>query len=131
MLAKRILAGIFVGIILLKLLVGLTNPHKWLDLTGVLLGHHLIVTGIYLILLIITGYYIFSSLKLIDIAVVMFFTSLLVGLSLVPYAPLLLKMSEEIAARGLGKAWLALVLWGALAVAVLYEVLSKRRGWNK
>ncbi len=131
MLTKRILAGIFAGIILLKLLVGLTNPHKWLDLTGVLLGHTVIVTGIYLILLIVTGYYIFSSLKLIDIAVVMFFTSLLVGLSLVPYAPLLLKMSEEIAALGLGKAWLALVLWGALAVAVLYEVLSKRRGWNR
>ena len=131
MLAKRILAGIFAGIILLKLLVGLTNPHKWLDLTGALLGHHLIVMGIYLILLIITGYYIFSSLKLIDIAVVMFFTSLLVGLSLVPYAPLLLKMSEEIAAIGLGQAWLALVLWGAVAVAVLYEVLSKRRGWNR
>lgn len=131
MLAKRILAGLFALIILLKLLVGLTNPHKWLDLTGVLLGHHLIVTGIYLILLIITGYYIFSSLKLIDIALVMFFTSLLVGLSLVPYAALLLKMSEEIAALGLGQAWLAIVLWGAIAVAVLYEVLSKRRGWNR
>ncbi|MCX5889374.1 MAG: hypothetical protein NTY36_07965 [Deltaproteobacteria bacterium] len=131
MLTKRILAGIFAGIILLKLIVGLTNPHKWLDLTGVLLGHTVIVTGIYLILLIITGYYIFSSLKLIDIAVVMFFTSLLVGLSIVPYAPLLLKMSGEIAALGIGKAWLALLIWGALAVAVLYEVLSKRRGWNR
>lgn len=131
MLAKRILAGLFALIILIKLLVGLTNPHKWLDLTGVLLGHHIIITGIYLILLIITGYYIFSSLKLIDIAVVMFFTSLLVGLSLVPYATLLLKMSEEIAAIGMGNAWLAIVLWGAVAVAVLYEVLSKRRGWNR
>jgi hypothetical protein len=131
MLAKRILAGLFALIILLKLLVGLTNPHKWLDLTGVLLGHTSIVMGIYLILLIITGYYIFSSLKLIDIAVVMFFTSLLVGLSLVPYAPLLLKMSEEIAALGIGKAWLALLIWGALAVTVLYEVLSKRLGWNR
>ena len=50
-----------------------------------------IVTAIYLILLIITGYYIFSSLKLIDIALVMFFTSLLVGLSLVPYATLAAK----------------------------------------
>jgi len=131
MLAKKILAGIFAGIILLKLLVGLTNPHKWLDLTGVLLGHNIIVTAIYLMLLIITGYYIFSNLKLIDIALVMFFTSLLVGLSLVPYAPLLVKMSEEIAAIGIGKAWLALLIWGALAVAVLYEVFSKRRGWKR
>ena len=131
MLGKRILAGIFAGIILIKLLAGLTNPHKWLDLTGVLLGHTSIVTGIYLLLLIITGCYIFSNLKLIDIALVMFFTSLLVGLSLVPYAPLLLKMSEEIAAFGIGKAWLALLIWGALAVAVLYEVFSKRRGWKR
>ena len=130
MLAKRILAGIFAGIILLKLLVGLTNPHQWLGLTGALLGHHTMVIGIYLVLIVITGYYIFSSLNLIDIAVVMFFTSLLVGLSLVPYSPLLLKMSEAIAALGLGKAWLALLIWGVLAVAVLSEVFSKRRGWK-
>lgn len=131
MLGKRILAGIFAGTILLKLLVGFINPAKWLDLTGALLGHTIIVTAIYLILLIITGCYIFSSLKLIDIALVMFFTSLLVGLSLVPYAPLLLRMSEEIAVLGIGKAWLALLLWGALAVAVLYQVFSKKRGWYR
>lgn len=131
MLGKRILAAIFAGIILLKLLVGLMNPAKWLGLTGVLLGHHTLVMGIYLVLIVITGYYIFSSLNLIDIAVVMFFTSLLVGLSLVPYAPLLLKMSEEIAALGIGKAWLALLIWGVLAVAVLFRVLSERRGWNR
>ncbi len=128
MLAKKILAGIFAGIILLKLLVGLTNPQQWLGLTGVFLGHYTMVMAIYLILIVITGYYIFSSLNLIDIAVVMFFTSLLVGLSLVPYSTVLLKVSEEIATSGFGKAWLALVLWGALAVAVLVKIFSKGRG---
>jgi inner membrane protein involved in colicin E2 resistance len=128
MLAKKILAGIFAGIILLKLLVGLTNPHQWLGLTGAFLGHYTVVMAIYLILIVITGYYIFSSLNLIDIAVVMFFTSLLVGLSLVPYSTVLLKVSEEIATSGFGKAWLALVLWGALAVAVLFKIFSKGRG---
>ena len=128
MLAKKILAGMFAGIILLKLLVGLTNPQQWLGLTGAFLGHHTMVIGIYLVLIVITGYYIFSSLNLIDIAVVMFFTSLLVGLSLVPYSTVLLKVSEEIATSGFGKAWLALVLWGALAVAVLVKIFSKGRG---
>jgi hypothetical protein len=128
MLAKKILASIFALIILIKLLVGLTNPHQWLGLTGAFLGHYAVVMAIYMLLLVITGYYIFSSLNLIDIAVVMFFTSLLVSLSLVPYAPLLLKMSEEIAALGIGKAWLAVVLWGGLAVAVLVKIFSKGQG---
>jgi len=127
MLAKKILASIFALIILIKLIVGLTNPHQWLGLTGAFLGHYAVVMAIYMLLLVITGYYIFSSLNLIDIAVVMFFTSLLVGLSLVPYSTVLLKVSEEIATSGFGKAWLALVLWGALALAVLFKIFSKGR----
>ena len=127
MLAKKFLAGIFAGIILLKLLVGLANPHQWLGLTEALLEHHIMVMGIYLVLIAITGYYIFSNLNLIDIAVVMFFTSLLVGLSLVPYSTVLLKVSKEIAASGFGEAWLAQVLWGALAGAVLFKIFSKGR----
>jgi hypothetical protein len=123
---KRILATIFAGLILLKLLVSLTNPTKWLGLTAAFLGHPALVMGIYLVLLVITGYYIFSSLNLLDIAVVMFFSSLLIGFTLIPYSSLLLKLSEGIATAGLGQAWLAVVIWAALAVAVLCKVFSRR-----
>lgn len=125
--AKKVLATIFAGLILVKLLALLVNPEKWLNLSGLLLRHHVILTYVYLALIVITGYLIFSSLKLIDIALVMFFTSLLTGLSLIPYAAPMLKLGEAMAAVGLAKAWFALVIWGALAVAVLARVFSKRR----
>ena len=128
MLMKRILAGSFALIILLKLVFVVFSPQQWMGFAAVFLGHYVLVMAIYLFLLIITGYYIFSSLNLIDISLVMFFTSLLTGLALIPYSTLLLSLNEQIIARGMGKAWLAMVIWGALAVTILFRVFSRNRG---
>ncbi len=125
--AKKVLATFFAGLILVKLLALLINPDKWLNLSGLLLEYHVILTYVYLALIVITGYLIFTSLNLIDIALVMLFTSFLTGLSLLPYSTPLLKLGEAMATIGLGKAWLSLVIWGALAVAVLARVFTKRR----
>jgi hypothetical protein len=121
---KKILAGVFAALILVKLLFILISPGKWMGLVTVFLGHYAIIWWVYLALIVITGYYIFSRLDLIDIALVMFFTALLIGVSLIPYSAAWLKVGREIAAVGLGKAWLAMIIWGALAVAVLYRVFS-------
>jgi hypothetical protein len=128
MFAKKVLATIFAVLILFKLVaLLLVNPSKWLNFSGLLLAHHVILTYVYLALIVITGYYIFSSLNLIDIALVMFFTSMLTGLSLIPYSTPLFKFGEAMATSGLSKAWLAMAIWGALAVAVLARVFSKLR----
>ena len=121
---KKILAGIFAALILFKLLFILISPGKWLSLVEVFLRHYAFIWWVYLALIIITGYYIFSSLDLIDIVLVMFFTALVIGVSLVPFSDAWLKLGKEIAAKGLGKAWLSVVIWGALAVAVLYRLWS-------
>jgi hypothetical protein len=124
MLGKQILAG-FCGVaILAKLLFIIISPVKWVGLMEVFLGHTAIIWPVYLVLIIITGYYAFSSVDLIDLAVVILFTSLVIGLSLIPYSESLLKLGGEIATQGLGQAWLAMVIWGALAVAVLYRVFT-------
>jgi hypothetical protein len=129
MLVKKILAGLFALIILLKLVFVVTSPQQWMGFAAGFLEHYALAMAIYLLLLVITGYYIFSSLNLIDIALVMFFTSLLFGLSLIPYSTLLLSLNEQIIASGIGKAWLAMVICGALAVAILFRVFSQdRRG---
>jgi hypothetical protein len=125
---KKILATTFAVVILFKMLALLTNPGRWMGFAGMLLGHPAIVTGIYLVLIAVTGYYVFTNLDLIDIGVVMFFTSLLMGLSLIPYSGELLKLRVDIMAVSLGKSWLAMVIWGALAVAVLYRVFSHKKG---
>jgi len=127
MLAKKILAGVFAALILLKLLFLLISPGKWMGLAAVFLGHHAVLWAVYLALIVIVGYYIFSSLDLIDIALVMFFTSLVVGITLIPYSASLLKVGGEIAAGGLGRQWLPALIWGALGVAVLYRLFSSQK----
>ena len=121
---KKILAGIFAALILFKLLFIIISPGKWMSLVEVFLRHYAFIWWVYLALIIVTGYYIFSSLDLIDIVLVMFFTALIIGVSLIPFSDAWLKLGKEIAAKGLGKAWLSVVIWGALAVAVLYRVLA-------
>ena len=127
MAAKKVLATIFAGLILIKLLALWLTPNKWLNLTSLLLRHQTVLNYVYLALLVVTGYLIFSSLNLIDIALVMLFTSLLTGLTLLPYSAPMLKLGEAMAAIGLAKAWLPMVIWGAVAVAVLAKVFSKKR----
>jgi len=125
MVGKRILAVIFAALILIKLAFLLIKPEKWLGLAQLVMGYSAVATIVYLILLVITGYFIFTSLNLIDVAVVMLFTSLLIGLNLIPYAASLQKITQEIAITGLGKAWLALIIWVAIAMAVLYRAFAK------
>jgi hypothetical protein len=124
---KKILAGIFGVLTLVKLTFLLASPGSWLGAMQAFLGHTGIVTAIYLVVLVITGYFIFTSLDLIDVAVVMLFTAALVGLSLIPYAASLQKLGQEIGVAGFGKAWLAWVIWVGIAVAVLYRVFSSKK----
>ncbi len=127
MLGKKILAGFFAAMILVKLIFILISPGKWMGLTDVILSHYAIMMAIYLGLLVITAYFVFTSLDLIDVAVVMLFTSILLGLSLFPYLASMPQLREAIATRGLGRAWPAFIIWGAIAVAVLYRVVSSKK----
>ncbi len=128
MLGKKILAGIFAALILIKLAFLLISPSLWLGATQAFLGHYALIMGIYLVLLVITGYVVFTRIDLIDVAVVMLFTSILLGLSLIPYLASLPKLREEIVTVGFAKAWPALIIWAAVAVAVLYRVFTNRKG---
>jgi hypothetical protein len=127
MVGKKILAVIFALLILVKLAFLLVNPGKWLGIARILSGHTGEVTVGYLIALAIIGYFIFTSMDIIDVAVVMLFTGLLVGLNLIPYTASLHTTIQEIATAGLGKTWLALIIWVAIAVAVLVRVFAKAR----
>ena len=127
MLGKKIIAVIIAALTLIKVAFLLISPEKWLGMAQAFIGHTALVMVVYLILLAITRYFIFTSIDIIDIFVVMGFTALLVGLSLLPYAASLQTTTQEIAATGIGKAWLVLLIWVALALAVLYRVFAKER----
>jgi hypothetical protein len=127
MTGKKILAGMLGILILVKIIFGLVNPATWTGIGGGFLDYHAVVIGIYLVILIVSGYYTFTSLDLIDIAVVMLFTSTLTGLTLMPYSESMLKFGQEIGTRGFGKAWLPMIVWAVLAVAVLYRVFATQK----
>ena len=117
---NKILASIFALAILIKLAFIIARPNLWMKFAGVLIENSARTTVIYLILAAIVGYYVFSRISILDAAAVMLFTSLLMGLSLAPYGKSLLKLGEEAMSTGLGKAWLPLLLWGLLALWILY-----------
>ncbi len=127
MAGKKILAVIFALLILVKVAFLLVNPGKWLVIAQTLTGHTGEVMIGYLIALAIIGYFIFTSMDIIDVAVVMLFTGLLVGLNLIPYVATLRLTMQGIATAGLSKAWLALIIWVAIAVAVLVRVFAKSK----
>jgi hypothetical protein len=128
MLGKKILAVIFAAAILIKLAFLLISPESWLGATQAFLGHYNVIVGVYLVLLVITGYYVFTSLDLIDVAVVMLFTGILMGLSLIPYLASAPQLPEAIVKVGIAKVWPAWILWAAIGVAVLYRVLANKKG---
>jgi hypothetical protein len=127
MLGKKILAVIFAAAILIKLAFLLISPESWLGATQGFLGHYTAIMVIYLVLLAITGYYVFTRLDLIDVAVVMLFTSILLGLSLIPYVASVPQLPEAIVNVGFAKVWPAWLLWAAIAAAVLYRIFAGRR----
>lgn len=127
MLGKKILAGIFAALTLIKLAFLLISPEWWLGATQAFLGHYAAMMGIYLVLLVITGYVVFTRIDLIDVAVVMLFTSILLGLSLIPYLASLPKLREAIVTVSFAKAWPALTIWAAVAVAVLYRIFAGKK----
>jgi len=127
MLGKKILAVIFAAVILIKLAFLLISPSLWLGATQAFLGHYGAIIGIYLVLLVITGYFVFTSLDLIDVAVVMLFTSILLGLSLIPYLASMPQLPQAIVSVGFAKVWPAWILWAAIAAAVLYRIFAGKK----
>jgi hypothetical protein len=128
MTALEIIATIFALLILVKIAVVLVNPQLWMKkVAEPLLGNPPLATAVYAILAIVVGYYVFTNLGITEVAAVMAFTALVVGLGMLPYAKALLKISEDISVTRsnlLRNAWLPIVIWTVIALWVLTSVLA-------
>ena len=123
MASTRVLATIFAIAIVLKLILIISRSNLWVKAAGIMLGNYMRTMVIYLMLSAIVGYYVLTRINIIDVAAVMLFTSLLIGIALAPYSASLLKLPENVMRVGVGKAWLPMLIWGLLALWVLYAVL--------
>jgi hypothetical protein len=126
--ALEIIATVFALLIVVKIAVVLVNPQLWMQkVAEPLLGNPRVATAVYGILAIVVGYYVFTSLDIIDIAAVMAFGALVGGLGMIPYAQPLMRIAQEISATPanlLRKAWLPIVIWVVIALWVLTSVLA-------
>jgi hypothetical protein len=116
----KILATIFAIAVLVKITLIIIKPNLWMKVVDVIMENYVRTMVIYLVLAAVVGSYILTRISILDIAVVMLFTSLLVGVSLLPYSASLLKLREDILRVGLGKAWLPMLIWSLLALWILH-----------
>ncbi|HUT83588.1 MAG TPA: hypothetical protein VMX95_02975 [Thermodesulfobacteriota bacterium] len=123
----EILATIFAIMVLVKLLTVALNPKLWMKWVEPVLSNYAYTTIVYVLLAVITGYIIFRSLNIVQVAAVMLFTSMLMGLTLVPYSREFLILGKEMSGTRSGmfrKAWLAMAIWIGIAVWTLYAVFA-------
>jgi len=124
-----ILAVIFSLFIILKISVVFINPHGWFRVADALLRNAIIITVVYVIFTVIVGYYILRNFSIVQVAAVMLFTSLLIGLATIPFSETILSIRKELLGSRrdiLRKTWLTLLIWIAIAVWTLYEVFTKK-----
>jgi len=119
----EVLATIFAVLVLVKMAFIRTNPKAWMNFAQPILRNSVVALVVYLALAAVVGYFIFSSMTIVQVGAVMLFTSLLMGVGLAPYSQLILKVGEEILTVGLGKAWLSMLIWTGISLWVLYGVL--------
>ncbi len=128
MTALEIIATIFALFVLVKMVVVLIDPQIWMKkVAEPLLGNPRLATTVYGVLAIVVGYYVFASLHIVDVAAVMLFTALVMGVGMMPYSKALLKIAGEMSATRselLRNAWLPIVIWTVIALWVLTSVFA-------
>ena len=122
MAAIETLAVIFSVLVLIKIIVLLVNPKSWMNLTDSIYNNSSLWTIIFLVLALISGYYLLQVFSIAEIAAVMFFTSVLMGLGWMPYSKTLMKVKNDVIKQGIGKSWLVTVIFVIIAVWVLFGV---------
>ena len=126
----EIIATIFAILILVKVSIVMMNPKLWLKVAEPAMRNYTLTAVVYAIIAVIVGYYIFASLNIVQVAAVMLFTAILIGLGLLPFHKHFMKIGQEMSeSRSVmfQKVWLQIVIWVAMAVWVLYAVLASAR----
>ena len=123
--AIEVLATIFAVLVLVKLLLFIFNPQLRIKIVeSFFKANTTLLTVVYLALTAIVGYYVLSSLSIVEVGAVTLFVSGLFGLFFIQYKEIMIKLARESLKSGfLSKNWLSLLIWAVIAILVLSEVL--------
>lgn len=122
----EIFAVILAILTLAKIITCLINPRAWMKLVEPLFKNPAITTVVYLILAVVTGYYVLQNTSIVEIGAAMLFFAFLMGIGLFPYSDTILKLRDEVIEKGVGKAWPAVIIWTAFALWILCAVFFGR-----
>lgn len=122
----EVLAAIFGVLVLLKLSLIMLNPQLRIRIVESIINKNIAFLAIiYLVLTAIAGYYVLSSLSIVEVAAVMMLMSGLMGLFFVQYQKIMLQLAKEtLSSDFLSKNWLSILIWAALAIWALYAVFG-------
>ncbi len=122
--AIEILAGVFAIATILKLAAFFWKPdlmkssfNWWIKRTTLMWVIMLVCIGV-------VGYYVLTSLSVLQVLAVFFLTHFMLGLFFLSYPKAMEKLYKEIMKVGLKKAWLPMVLYLVLSVWALYVLFA-------
>ncbi|MBL7206268.1 MAG: hypothetical protein ISS36_01575 [Candidatus Aenigmarchaeota archaeon] len=116
-----ILAVVFAVIILLKAVMGIWRPQTRLKFAKAVWKRSELLSATCLLFLIIIGYFILLELTIVQVAAVMLFTTILMGLNMAAYPKAMEKLINEVL-RKRSRFWASMIIWVVIALWVLYAV---------
>lgn len=120
----EIIAAIFAALVLIKLIILSINPKKWFKLVKPVMNNIEKVKYVYLIFAGVIGYYIFESgMTIVQVSAVLFFSSLLISLSIFRYMKPIFKHAKKTVDKGFWKEfWLEILIWAGICVWTLVTI---------
>ena len=126
--AIEILAIIFAVIVIIKIIFLIIKPQLGIQLANKLLFKNtLICSIIYVILIIIVGFFIFTNIPIAQVSAVLLFSFTLLGLALIPYCKSMIdSMAQTLQSRKdvLKKMWLPILIYLIIAIYTLLVIIQ-------
>ncbi len=120
----KFLAVVFAVLVLGKIIMLVVARDYWLGLVDKMFGPGNRTLMIYGGAAAAVGILVLTQVSIIEVGAVMLWTSLLMGLGMVPYREMVQKWRDEIATVGLTRIWWVLAVWAGLAVWMLASVFG-------
>jgi uncharacterized protein YybS (DUF2232 family) len=115
---------IFAVLGIIKIIVILINPGKWLDATKEIYKNPGVASVVSLVLAAIVFYFLLQELTIVQIVAATAFVALLVAFIFLQYSKDLLSLAKKMLDRKIsaGWQWLYIIIWAVLLLWALYEI---------
>lgn len=118
------MAVVFALLSLVKITIVIINPRAWMKIVRPIYKNPKIALVVFALLAVISGYYVLQNISLPETGAVMLFLFFLVGIGIIPYSETMLKLGDEVIAKGVKNAWFATIIWLVFALLLLYASLA-------